>query len=221
MERRGTLAALAVTLALASCATPVRTGSAAEASSTEAAGRTPQPSGDALVVPARPYAAATLLTAMRDSRRPGGVPDRLETNAVAESLAAQIWTWNGQPWSTISVGGACGSGSCTLDVAGSRDGAAGADLYSFAVAADRTATLVTADLHAYDAALDEVLDRTARAATGDQLAGLTYVGASWLPPPDAGIYRLAYRTGGEEGSPGVDMLLDLAGGRIVGRKSLL
>ena len=160
MERRGTLAALAVTLTLASCATPLP-------SSTEAASQTPATLRRMpWSCPLGPMTPTTLLVAMRDSRRPGGVPDRLETDAVAEALAAQIWTWDGQPWSTISVGGACGPSRCTLDVAGSRDGAAGADLYSFAVAEGGAVKLVTADLHAYDAALDEVLDRTARTRDG-------------------------------------------------------
>ncbi len=220
MVRRGRIATLALTLSLASCATPAPTGGSPEAGETAAASRTTQPSGAVMVEPARPYDAATLLMAMRDSRRPGGVPDRLETDELARSLAAQIWTWNGERWPAISVGGACGPSSCTLEVAGSRDGAAGADLYSFEVAANGTATLLTADLHAYDAALDEILDRTARAAVGDELAGLTYVGASWLPPPNAGVYRLAYRSGGEEGAPGMDLLLRLGSGRVVGRTPL-
>jgi hypothetical protein len=216
MERPAMLAALAVTLALASCATPLPSGRQAPASS----GATAQPSRAAAVVPGQPYDAAALLAAMRDSRRPGGVPDRLESAALAESVAAQIWTWDGEPWSIITVGGACARERCTLDVAGTRAGAAGADLYSFEVLSDRKVSLVTTDLHAYDVALDRVLDHTAREATGVQLAGLTYVGASWLPPPDAGVYRLTYRSGGEEGSPGVDVLLDLVSGRVVGRESL-
>jgi hypothetical protein len=152
---------------------------------------------------------------MRGSRRPGGVPDRLETNAVAEQLSAQVWTWDGRPWSVMTIGGACGPGGCTLDVAGSRDDAAGADLYSFAVDPNGSVTLITCDLHAYDASLDQGLDQAARVAAGDQVAGLEYVGASWLPPPDAGLYWLAYRSGGEEGAPGLNMLLELASATVI------
>jgi hypothetical protein len=152
---------------------------------------------------------------MRESRRPGGVPNQLETDAIATAVSRLIWTWDGQPWTTLSIGGACGPADCSLDVAGSREGAAGSDLYSFAVANDGSVSLVTADLHAYDTTLDSELDRLARAVAGDQLAGLAYVGASWLPPPDTGRYWLAYRSGGEEGAPGIDLLLDLASGQVI------
>jgi hypothetical protein len=115
----------------------------------------------------------------------------------------------------ITIGGSCGPSGCTLDVAGSREGAAGADLYSFAVDSNGDLRLVTSDLHAYDATLDQQLDAAARAIAGDQLAGLVYVGASWLPPPDGGRYWLAYRSGGEEGAPGLDLLLELATGSVI------
>jgi len=203
---------LAIVLAAASCTSqPSPTGEGV-------ASPTATASGYDEAAPGLPYDAATLLAAMRDSRRPGGVPDPLETDAIAQALASQIWTWDGRPWSIIAVGGACAPRSCTLEIVGSREGAAGTDFYAFDVDADGTTTLVTADLHAYDAALDELLDRAARSATGDELAGFAYVGAGWLPPPDAGVYRLAYRTGGEEGAPGIDLLLHLASGRVVDRE---
>ena len=167
------------------------------------------------VVPGRPYDTAALLTGMRESRRPGGVPDELETDAIALAVSRVVWTWDGRPWDVLSIGGACGPTSCTLDVAGSRAGAHGSDLYSFEVTSG-SVTLISRDLHAYDLSLDERLDRVARAAAPDLTAGLTYVGASWLPPPDIGVYRLAYRTGGEEGAPGRDLLLDLTSGRVIG-----
>ena len=169
----------------------------------------------AAVVPGRPYDAAALLTGMRESRRPGGVPDRLETEAVAGAVSMLVWTWDGQPWEVLAIGGACGPGGCTLDVAGSREGIPGSDLYSFAVAADGSVTLLTSDLHGYDPSLDPILDRAAQQAAGDALGGLTYVGARWLAPPEEGQYWLAYRSGGEEGAPGVDLLLDLPSGEVV------
>ena len=74
-----------------------------------------------------------MLAAMRDSTRPGGVPDELETDADRRRRGRTVWTWDGQPWETLSVGGACGPADCDLDVAGSTDGMAGADLYTFTV----------------------------------------------------------------------------------------
>ena len=206
------LALLSLTLALAACGGPSPSGTASDASLAGSSG--PSASAGA-VVPGRPYDAATLLAAMHESRRPGGVPDELETDAIAARLSERVWTWDGKPWTTLSIGGACGPSRCSLDVAGSRNGAAGADLYTFAVAGDGAVTLVTADLHAYEAWLDSTLDAAGRAAAADQLTGLAYLGARWLPPPDQGRYWLAYRSGGEEGAPGLDLLLDLATGRIL------
>jgi hypothetical protein len=115
----------------------------------------------------------------------------------------------------LAIGGACGPRECTLDVAGSRQGMPGSDLYSFVVTADGGVTLLTSDLHAYDPSLDSTLDRAARQAAGGALNGLTYIGARWLVPPDSGRYWLAYRSGGEEGAAGVDLLLDLGSGEAV------
>ena len=140
-----------------------------------------------------------MLAAMRDSTRPGGVPDELETDAVAGAVAAQIWTWDGQPWETLSVGGACGPAECDLDVAGSTDGMAGADLYTFTVdPASGDVTLQSTDLHGYPAALDAELDEMARAEAGDELDDLAFVSARWLPPPDQGalLARLSHRRRG-------------------------
>jgi hypothetical protein len=169
----------------------------------------------------QPYDAAALLTAMRDSTRPGGVPDELETDAVAEAVASQLWTWDGQPWATISVGGACGPSDCSLDVAGQSDGMAGADLYTFSVdRASGEVAVESSDLHGYPPALDPMLDAMARAAAGDEIGDLAYVSARWQPPPQEGRYWLAYRTGGEEGAPGLDLLLDAATGEILDRREV-
>lgn len=181
----------------------------------------PSATADQGVVPAagQPYDGDAVLGAMRASTRPGGVPDEVETATVAQAISAELWTWSGAPWQTMSVGGACGPTECTVELAGSPSAAAGVDLYSFAVEpVDGTVTLETSDLHGYPAALDTVLDEMARASAGADLAGLAFVSARWLPPPDQGRYWLAYRTGGEEGSPGLDLLLDAASGEIVRRR---
>ena len=47
-------------------------------------------------------------------------------------------------------GGTCGAAECSLEVAGSTDGMAGADLYAFAIErATSEVTLELSDLHAY------------------------------------------------------------------------
>ncbi|HEX7197446.1 MAG TPA: hypothetical protein VF364_11515, partial [Candidatus Limnocylindria bacterium] len=46
----------------------------------------------------RPFDAEAILAAMRDSRRPGGVPDEMQTDAIAAAVADAIWTIDGEPW---------------------------------------------------------------------------------------------------------------------------
>jgi hypothetical protein len=214
----------ATLLLVAACAvdTPAATSpegrpSSATASPTAAPPSTAASPATPHATPGRPYDADAVLVAMRDSRRPGGVPDAVETDAVAAAVAAQLWTWNGQPWEILSVGGACGPQACSLDVAGSTEGMAGTDLYSFAVdPASGAVSLVGTDLHAHPAELEAVLDAAARAALGEeQLAGLGLVGARWLLPPETDRYWLAYRSGGEEGAPMLEVLLDLPSGDVL------
>jgi hypothetical protein len=216
----GLVVAQALALALAACAGPGPDATASLGQPVTASATADQ-SGVPIPNAGQPYDAAAMLAAMRDSTRPGGVPDTLETDAVAAAVADQIWTWDGQPWQTISVGGACGPAECSLDVAGSADGTAGADLYTFTVEpASGDVAPQSADLHGYPAELDAVLDEMARAAAGDELGDLTFVSARWLPPPDQGRFWLAYRTGGEEGTPGLDLLLDTETGAIVERREV-
>jgi hypothetical protein len=176
----------------------------------------PTPAG-ALSSPDAPYDVDAILALMAESRRPGGVPDVLQNRQVAASVAHAARTWNGDPWARVSISGACGPQECSLELAGTPDGGAGTDLYSFTVDPDaRRAELVATDLHGYPADLEADLDAAARAVLDDgRLDGLALVGASWLPPPDEDVYLLAYRSGGEEGAPGVDVLLDLASGEVI------
>jgi hypothetical protein len=173
--------------------------------------------GGAGATPGTPYAAADVLAAMRDSRRPGGVPDELETGDVAGAVAAGLWTWDGEPWETWSVGGACGPQTCSLDVAGTPASGAGTDLYSFVVArSSGEVTRAEVDLHGHPPALEAELDVVVRRALDvEDLEGLRLVGARWLPPPDTDRYWLAYRSGGEEGAPRLDVLVDLATGEVL------
>lgn len=224
MPRRAAFVLLAVlTAALpAGCTAPVpptpsgsqRPPSGQAASGVAAPSASPV---NSLTQPGRPYDAAAILAAMRGSRRPGGVPAAVQTDEVASAVAESIWTWDGDPWRVIAVGGSCGPASCLLDVAGSPAASAGADLYSFSVDPDGgSVELLTADLHGYPAALDARLDEVARAGIDPvRLADLALVGARWLPPPEAGRYWLAYRSGGEEGAPGLDVLVDLEAGEVL------
>jgi hypothetical protein len=204
------LVALLLTLALASCGSPEP--------SSPAENQTPNllPSPSSAGTPGRPYDGAAILQSMRESRRPGGVPAQLQTDEIAAAVANELWTWDGRAWPQLIIGGACGDSTCSLEVSGAPAEAAGADLYvltidpaSAAVAAEGT------DLHGYPAWVEADLRSAALAAAPDAIEGLTFVSARWLPPPDAGQYWLSYRSGGEEGSPGVDLRLDLASGTLL------
>ena len=180
---------------------PSATASAAASTPTEA------PAGP---LPARPYDGAAVLQAMRDSRRPGGVPAELQTDDIAAAVANQLWTWDGEPWPQLVIGGSCGASSCSLEVAGTPSNAAGADLYVLSVdPASADVTVESSDLHGYPAQLDAQLQTIAHEVAPQAIVGLRYVSAQWLPA-NASQYLLAYRSGGEEGSPGVDLLIDAA-----------
>jgi hypothetical protein len=161
--------------------------------------------------PGQPYDGAAILEAMQASRRPGGVPDELESPGIAADIAKQVWTYAGESWQTIVIGASCGPERCTLDVAGTPAGGAGEDLYTFSVVpASAAVSLLVADLHGYPPALDAELDAVARGGLApDRLAGLELLGARWLQPPQSGRFVLSYRSGGEEGSEALDVVIDL------------
>lgn len=179
----------------------------------------PEPSPDpsdatplAIPEPGRPFDAATLLEAMRGSRRPGGVPDQLETDAIATALAQRLWTIDGEPWTTMSIGGSCGPVRCTLDVAGSRPGSLGEDLYAFEIIpAGSEVAPISTDLRSLPPDVAAILDRLAREAEARiDRDGLLLASARWLPPPDHETFELSYRSGNEEGFCELELALDVA-----------
>lgn len=162
----------------------------------------------------RPLDAAAILAAMRASRRPGGVPDELETRQIAERVAEAVWTVDGQPWDTMTVGGACGPQQCSLEVQGSRDGAEGADAWAFNVdPVSGSVDVVEHTLAALPLELVEDLDRLAREQ--EALDGLVLASARWLGPEGPERFVLSYRGGNEEESCSVDVTVDADGRRIV------
>jgi hypothetical protein len=161
----------------------------------------------------QPFDADTLLAAMTDSRRPGGVSDEIATDAVAAKLADAIWTVDGEPWTAISAGGSCGPQTCTVELAGAAAGAVGEDLWVFEVTpASGAVEVVSADLRSLPADLLARLDEVTRASlAADELEGLDLTNLRWLPPPDETQFVLSYRSGGEEGGTcGMDVTLDAA-----------
>lgn len=186
-------------------ATPDATPSASE-----------RPGSRGPIRPGRPYDAGEVLAAMRSSRRPGGVPEVLQTQEIAGAVADRLWTWSGDPWTSLSIGGACGPETCSLDVAGAAADGSGEDLYQLEVRpANGSVRVLATELGAYPPELDRELDAIARAALGPRLEGLVLASARWLPPPDAGRFVLAYRSGGEEGSPAADVTVDLATREVI------
>ena len=188
-----------------------------------AASATTPPRAGALVLPepGRPFDAATLLAALRESRRPGGVPDELETDEVASALSNTIWTFDGEPWNAISAGGSCGPATCTLELAGADDSAQGDDLWVFEVTpATGAVQLQTTDLRSLPTELLASLDQLTRSLVPvAELDGLILTNVRWLPPPDDGQFVVSYRSGGEEGSCGVDVTVDAAVPEIVSGSS--
>ncbi len=180
---------------------------------------TPVPTLAALDLPqpGHPLDPSTLLGVMRSSPRPGGVPDQMETDAVAAAVAGAIWTLDGEPWTTMAAGGSCGPESCTLEVAGSRAGTPGEDLWVFAVTpATGAVQVVTSEVRSLPAELVVRLDELTRAmAETGSLDAMALTSARWLPQPDRSLFVLSYRSGGEEGSCGIDHMIDAAVPTIV------
>lgn len=169
------------------------------------------PDGLALPEPARAFDPATLLDAMRTSRRPGGVPDQLETDAIASAVADAIWTYDSDPWTTMAIGGSCGPQTCTLEVAGTRTGSIGEDLWVFEITPETGAVqLVSADLRSLPSDLPTRLDTLTRSLLPPaNFEGLSLTNVRWLPPPDETQFVLSYRSGEEElGSCGMDITVD-------------
>ncbi|MGH2417958.1 MAG: hypothetical protein ACRDFY_06465 [Candidatus Limnocylindria bacterium] len=201
----------------ASSTEPSPEASSAPIRSTAAAPTPTSSSVIALPQPGRPFDAAAILAAMRDSRRPGGVPDEIETDAIAIALADAVWTFDGAPWTTTAAGGSCGPQTCTLELAGTRDGLAGDDLWVFSVSpATGRVEVVSAELRSLPADLPAVLDGLVRTLDVDgSLSSLIPTSVKWLPPPAGSAFVVSYRSGGEEGSCGADVTLDALGGAIV------
>lgn len=169
----------------------------------------------AVDAPDRPYDADDVLALMRESRRPGGVPDEIETPEIAGALADQIWTIGGRPWAVASIGGSCGTDSCDLEVAGAPGGVAGEDLYLFRIdPATGLVELVQSVLLGLDPEVVSELDRLVRERYEGDLDDFGLSTVRWLPPPDDGRFVLAYRSGGEEGSPAVDLVFDATTGEV-------
>jgi hypothetical protein len=200
---------------------PAPSSPAATASSASSPSPTATPEPTPLVAlpdPAHPFTADELLTAMRESRRPGGVPDTLETPAIAAAVAERLWTFGPGGWATSSVGGGCGPQVCSLEVGGTAEGALGEDLYVFTIdPASGAVSLMDASLGGTPAELVEALDAAARETWEGSLQGLGLASIAWQPPPDEGTFILTYRSGGEEGSPGVTLLLDVIEGTAEAR----
>ena len=151
---------------------------------------------------------------MRQSRRPGGVPDQLETDAVASAIAAEIWTIDGEPWSAMTVGGSCGPVRCTVEVGGGHAGASGNDLWSLEVIpGSGQVAVLDANLASIPPDVAATLDAGARAADAriDE-AGLMLTAARWAGPDAPSAFEVSYRSGNEEGSCQLEVAVDVAAG---------
>jgi len=166
--------------------------------------------------PGRPYDAARILDAMRSSPRPDGVATQLQTETIAAALADAIWTFDGTEWDTLVIEGTCAA-TCTVEVAGSRAGTAGEDLWVFSVDPEGgDVTVETASLSAVPHEVAVTLDDLARrVATPSALDEMRVTNVAWLPPPDGDRFVLSYRSGGEEGSCAAEVTVDAGAGELV------
>jgi hypothetical protein len=204
--------ALALSVALAACAgVPSPTDSVSAEPPSMAPSATASVGG-AAGEPGRPFDAGQILDAMRDSRRPGGVPEALQTEVIAAALAEQVWTLDGRPWTSVVAGGSCGADACTLELSGAGPDAAGEDVWVFDIdPSDGSVSLASADLHAVPSTLAASLDELARTTDEEGLLdGLIVTSVRWLPSSDDDQFVLAYRSGEEEGSCMRDVTVDAA-----------
>jgi len=208
---------LLMVASLAGCVTTAAAPSGQSASD-GSSGEGSTPSASSGFPPAgRPYTADDILAALRASQRPGGVPDEVETAAVAAAIADAIWTFDAQPWSAVSAGGSCGPTTCTVELVGTREGSDGEDLWSFDVnPAGGSVALAQRELGAVPNEVRDDLDALARSlAQGGELDDLVLASVTWLAPPDETAFSLAYRSGNEEGSCAVDIVLDPVARRVL------
>lgn len=219
---RGWPAAAALGAALTACAAPMPSISAS-AEQPLPPSTTPVVEGLELPEAGKPFDAEAILAAMRDSRRPGGVPDELETEAIAAAVADAIWTIDGEPWSTMSTGGSCGPQTCTLEVAGADADAPGDDLWVFeATPGTGAVEVVSAELRSLPAELVSGLDELTRSLYPPVYGeGLNLTNVRWLPPPDETRFVLSYRSGDEEESScGADVTVDAAAPGVVSDQTI-
>lgn len=74
--------------------------------------------------------------------------------------------------------------------------------------------LLGSTLLGIDPATVEALDRLARERWDGDLDGFGLAAARWQRPPDHDRFVMAYRSGGEEGSPAVDLVIDVETGTV-------
>ena len=105
--------------------------------------------------PGRPYDAAAVLAAMRDSRRPGGVADSSADRADCGRRGRPAVDLGRIGLDRLAMGGGCGADACRLEVTGSAEDPPGATpTPSRSSRPAARSQLTTADLHGYPATLE-------------------------------------------------------------------
>jgi len=156
---------------------------------------------------------------MADSPRPDGVPEELQTDAIAAAIADAIWTFDGGAWDRPIVSGVCGT-TCTLEVSGSHAGTGGEDLWIFHVdPSSGSVEVASAELRALPNHVVDLVDRLARRLGTSLADDMLLTTVAWQPPPDGDQFSLSYRSGGEEGSCAVEILVDARAGTLVDERA--
>jgi hypothetical protein len=125
-------------------------------------------------------------------------------------------------WDTILVSASCGDPACLVEVAGARDGTDGDDLWTFtADPSDGSVQVDAAELRAIPEEVVEQLDLLARSLLDEaDVEGMRLTATTWEPPPDGDRFDLSYRSGGEEGSCGLDVAIEPRQREIVDQRSV-
>jgi hypothetical protein len=146
---------------------------------------------------------------IEDAIRPILVDER-----VAAAIAAELWTFDGEPYADWEVEGGCSweEGLCDADsttawvyVTGwsphspvpSREPGSRGDVYIWQIDLGAFALSDVEGsrgfLSGYPVEIDSELDRIARTALPALLEDLTFDGAAWVEPPDHGDFVATYR----------------------------
>lgn len=184
----------------------------------------PQPATDAPVPQAahgRPYTAVAILKWMNAMSRTA-LPDPLVQDWVAEALAKRVWTYDGRPYSTVSIAGRCTEPAqqCHIQLVGlpafAADPESADAIWVDLRMDDRTVLSGGMGGGGYPQSLAPGIEASVRSLASDAIGDRSLLGMAWLAEPrDSDAFRLVFGYGTEEGDPQIEIIFDRATGKIL------